>query len=243
MSNDCESADRPGTYVLAARDYGDVVHLENPSVIERILSGTQQEATAYVSDLLRSGISKYIIAGPKVAMAAITVQALNDLWKQVSEWRKAGRIPEDFSGRKRGYQSWVELLREIDSNPTDSDRLDAVKAMFLAVNRPDANDGSQILAYQLFQISKRLTGGDLLVLKAAHGTEGAGHESAQNWLAKVANFQGHGVSALVEQHERVLVENGLLSPRFDQNLRVNGARLTDLGQAFCRDLQNYEANG
>lgn len=249
MSDDSQGITRPGSYVLAGRDYADIVHLENPSVIERMLSGTRQEATAYVSDLLRSGISKYIIAGPKVAMAAITVQALNDFWEQVSEWRRQRKLPEDLSGRKRGYQSWVELLREIETSPTDSDRLDAMKAMFLVVNSPDANDGTQILAYQLFQISKKLSSGDLLVLKAAYADKGnaKGHESARDWLVRTANFLGHGATALIEQHERVLVGYGLLSPRINPDQFGNGlavilenGRLTDLGVAFCRIIENYD---
>jgi hypothetical protein len=56
------------SYVLADRDFADVAHLENPSVIERILSGTRTEGLAYVRALLQSGISKYVLAGPKVAI-------------------------------------------------------------------------------------------------------------------------------------------------------------------------------
>lgn len=53
------------SYVLAARDYADIAHLANPSVIERILSGTRSEGLAYVGALLQSGVSRYVLAGPK----------------------------------------------------------------------------------------------------------------------------------------------------------------------------------
>jgi hypothetical protein len=99
-----------------------------------------------------------------------------------------------------------------------------------------------ILAYQLFGIAKKLTSGELLVLKAAREVHGSGHEAAQNWLAKTANASGHGLTALIALHEQVLVDNGLLSPRFDQNLRVDlqNDRLTDLGRAFCKNIDDYQ---
>jgi hypothetical protein len=167
------------TYVISDRDYADITHLENPSVIERILSRSRSEATAYIGKLLQSGVPRYMMAGPKVAITAATIEALGDLWKEVSAWRTAGRIPEDFSGRESGHQTWVELLVEIDSNPTDAERLKAMKAMFLAANRVSATDGQSILAYQLFGIAKKLSSGDLLVLKATRHIHG-GSETLWN---------------------------------------------------------------
>ena len=168
-----EGSDKPigvpePSYVLANRDYADIAHLENPGVIDRILSGTRSEGLVYVSALLQSGLSRYVVAGPKVAVTAMAIEALADLSRELSAWRNAGTIPEDFSGRPSGYQTWVDLLREIDSNPVDGERLKAMKAMFLAANRVNASDGESILAYQLFQIAKKLTSGQLLLLKAAY---------------------------------------------------------------------------
>ena len=175
------------SYVLADRDYADIAHLENPTVIERVFARSRGEAAAYVGSLLESGVLRYALTGPKVAFTAMVIEALGDLCREIAAWKKDGRIPEDFSGRKWGYQSWVELLREIDSNPVDSDRLKALMAMFLAANNPGAGEAEQILAYQLFQVAKKLSSGDLLVLKAALTLpRTSGHDSAQNWLAKIA---------------------------------------------------------
>ena len=38
--------------------------------------------------------------------------------------------------------------------------------MFLAANKVNASDAEKILGYQLFQIARRLTSNELLVLKA-----------------------------------------------------------------------------
>jgi len=168
MAEDDKTPPAEQTYVLVARDYADIAHLDNPSVIERILSRSRTEKVAYVSALITSGLSKLVLSGPKVALAAMTTEALTDFGQEVSEWIKQRRIPEDFSGRPSGYQTWVELLQEIDSNPVDAERLRAMKAMFLAANRINVTDGESMAAYQLFQIAKRLTSGQLLLLNAAH---------------------------------------------------------------------------
>jgi hypothetical protein len=41
--------------------------------------------------------------------------------------------------------------------------------MFYGVNKVNAGDGERIAAYQLFQIAKKLTSGQLLYLKASYG--------------------------------------------------------------------------
>jgi hypothetical protein len=218
---DKPASPREPSYVLAERDYADIAHLENPSVIERVLSGSRSEATAYVSALLQSGITRYILAGPRVAFTAMAVEALTDLSREVSAWRKSGKIPEDFSGRASGYQTWVELLRELDLNPVDVDRLRAMKAMFLAANNVNATDGDSIVAYQLFQVAKKLNSGELFLLRAIYRgfASGSGPTGAtvkvQEWAQVMAARMGHQLSALVLRDERALVDQGLISARLN----------------------------
>lgn len=238
------------SYVLAERDYADIAHLQNPSVIERVLSRSRSEAAAYIGNLLQSGVPRYVLAGPRVAYTAMAIEALSDLWREVSAWRKAGTIPEDFSGREPGHQTWVELLVEIDSNPTDTERLKAMKAMFLAANKVGGTEGESVVAYQLFQIAKKLTSGHLLLLKVIYEKYKAGDwkrngetSNARTWLLTMANKQGHSLAALVEQNERGLMEYGIITPRqisgqLQQVLEEN-ARLTDLGIRFYENIQNY----
>lgn len=247
-----DNSDKPvvpkSSYVLAARDYADIAHLENPSVIERVLSRSRSELTAYIGDLLQSGVPRYVLAGPKVAFTAMAVEALSDLWREVSAWRKAGTFPEDFAGRESGRQTLVELLVEIDSNPIDAERLKAMKAMFLAANKIDATDEREsILAYQLFQIAKTLKSGQLLLLAACYAAFRSGNFQrnetmpAATWTSKMANNVGHGLTALVEQDEKVLIGSGLLNARRNMELQVSehNARLTDLGIKFCQNLDEY----
>jgi hypothetical protein len=252
MADDGKSAAlTESSYVLVARDYADIAHLENPGVIERILLSSRTEKVAYVSALLTSGLSKYALAGPKVAFAAMAVEALTDFGREVSEWIRIGRLPEDFSGRLSGYQTWVELLQEIDSNPIDADRLKAMKAMFLAANDVKATDQSSVLAYQLFQIAKGLSSSQLLLLRGVRGwhldyirgPRTGGSMPTVQWREAMAQRLGHKLSALIIRDEHKLVEYGLIAPSGDAqeiNVPLVDARMTDLGIKFCQNLETYQ---
>jgi len=179
-------------------------------------------------------------------------EALTDFGKEVSEWIKEGNIPEDFSGRPSGYQTWVELLQEIDSNPVDADRLKAMKAMFLAANRVNASDGESIVAYQLFRIAKELNSGELLLLKMvfhAFKTKSIPQTpmlslNANNWRSAMANNLGHGLSALVRKQESALVEHNLISPVVMsgqlETIVGDPSRISDLGIRFCENIEKYQ---
>jgi hypothetical protein len=238
--------------VLAERDYTDIAHLENPSVIERVLSTSRREATAYIGKLLTSGLPRYVLAGPHVAVTAMAIEALTDLGREVSAWPTAGKIPDDFSGRPSGYQTWVDLLREIDSNPVDADRLKAMKAMFLAAIRIGVTDGESLLAYQLFQVAKGLTSGQLLLLRTVYsnylnylrGPRTGGSIATREWQAMLAKNLGHGLSALVGQDERKLVEQGLIASwtnREEHMVPLMDGRMTDMGIKFCENVEKYQA--
>jgi hypothetical protein len=209
-------------------------------------------------------ITGALAAGPKVwtVMTGHIVQGMlkgklfQQVSKEIKELRDKGKIPDDFADEKKykyGFKSWVELLTVIDEETPDADRLEALKAMFFAVNRTNAADGERIVAYQLFQIAKKLTSGELLLLKVIHETYKAGglprtplSTAASNWRSQMANRLGHGLSALVEQNERALAEYSLIMPivmsgqlqtiRDDEN-----ARLSDLGIRFCKNIETYNA--
>ncbi len=121
-----------------------------------------------------------------------------------------------------------------------------MKAMFLAANRIAATDGDSLLAYQLFQIAKRLKSGQLMLLKVCYGIAQAGNAPRQFldnflWLSDVAGRLGHKLTALMDQDARVLVDCGLLSPITGiGGVNEKNGRLTDLGVRFCQNVESYD---
>jgi hypothetical protein len=114
--------------------------------------------------------------------------------------------------------------------------------MFLVSNKINASDGEKILGYQLFQIAKHLSSNELLVLKTAFVLQDTNQNTAspisqRDWVSGVARVLGHNLSALVRHADKVLVEAELLEPGI--NYSVSGHRLTDLGVAFCKNIESY----
>jgi hypothetical protein len=91
--------------------------------------------------------------------------------------------------------------------------------MFYAVNRINANDVQRILAYQLFQIAKKLTSGELLLLKTVFEAHCSGtfnsvtSQKLIGWAQDMAGRAGHGVAALVMRDGLTLEQQGLITAR------------------------------
>jgi hypothetical protein len=197
-------------------------------------------------------------AGTRLAQAALKGRVFQQFERELRYLRDKGKIPDDFPEKKLGYQSWVELLTILDEELPDEDRLEALKAMFYAVNKVGTTDAQKILAYQLFRISAKLTSGELLLLRAVFDAYGTGtfakseRVTLSGWATDMSNRLGHGLSALVVKDQNALVEQGLISPRIDvatgahqlqqQWVDMLHARITDLGIRFCENVKTYQTD-
>lgn len=199
-----------------------------------------------VTGALALGHSDAILVGGRLVQATLKGKLLKQVAREIKVLIEKGRIKEDYANSKYGFKSLVELLEFIDSEVPDEDRLQAVKAMFVAINAVDAKEGEELVNYQLLQISKKLSGGQILVLKATYDIEkekayaGMGL-AADEWLRRIASRLGHNLIALIEQDEAALIRNGLITDRVhaDRSGIRDPNRLTDLGFRFCEVLVQY----
>ena len=100
--------------IRAPRDYADIIHLADPSVIERVfLSKSREERVQYVLDLLTSGFSKFVLAGPKVAVTLMAQEALTNLINEVSGWIRGGRIPKRIYRQTICVPTWVGFFKKL----------------------------------------------------------------------------------------------------------------------------------
>jgi len=211
---------------------------------------------------IAEAITGALAAGPKAwtLMTGHIVQGVlqGKLYQQVSreikELREKGKIPDDFADEgkyKYGFKSWVDLLKTIDEKPPDADLLEALMAMFYGANKVNGTDSQKMLSYRLLQIARRLNSGELLLLRTLY--DAFKHQDYQQqfmglpqWASKIAGLQGHNLSALVLKDEHALVEEELISgyanagtTAIGQSVLENNARLSDLGIAFCQNIQTY----
>jgi hypothetical protein len=123
--------------------------------------------------------------------------------------------------------------------------------MFFAVNKVNTTDAERIVAYQLFEIAKRLTSGQLLYLKACYELFRTGAYAkdtvqpirVEDWMRTVGNQLGHGVLGLLEKDDIALMQHGLVIQRQTHpgaTIHTYKAHLTDLGITFCENIQTYE---
>lgn len=190
-------------------------------------------------------------AGCRIAQAAFKGRVFQQFANEFNYLRRTGKIPDDFAKEKYGYKSWVELLTVLDEELPDEDRLEALNAMFYSVNKIDLADGERIANYQLFQIAKRLTSSQLLLLKVAHeratkaGFKEESSLGSHRWLEMMANRVGHGIAGLVEQDERVLMQYRLLTGRSwsdESGINDGNGRLTPLAFKFLENIKTYRTD-
>jgi hypothetical protein len=139
---------------------------------------------------------------------------------------------------------WAELIKIIDEECPDGERLEALKAMFYVVNKINASDAEQIQAYQLWQIAKKMNSAELILLRVIND-EGypAPNNQRTDWERYIADKSGLGILELVALHEKGLAEQRLILPRFDYSTgagRRNNAVVTSLGRVLCTNIQTYQ---
>jgi len=247
------------SYILKPKDAALIVKLQDPTELQRLMENPIQVIAEVVSGYFASGNGYLAQAGFRIVQGAFKAGLFEQLDRELSELRKRGKLPDDFSGNKNGYKSWIELLSILDEEIPDEDRLEALKAMFFAVNKVGIDDRQRVLNYQLFQITKRLTSGELLLMKAVYEAyrnsefSGTGQMYLEGWARSMSSRLGHGLASLVVRDSNALEQQGLINARLavgnmpvaasaasDHMVNPAQARITDLGIRFCENLQTYQ---
>jgi len=234
--------------VITPKDPASIIKLQDPTVIEQLLENPPVVLAEVLAGWFSTGNGFMVAAGCRVAQAAFKGKVFRQFARELKYLREKGKIADDFREKKYGAKSWVELLTILDDETPDENRLDALKAMFYSVNKINAADGERIANYQLFQIAKKLTSGQLLYLKASYEclttrdfTLGQMAET-RRWLSKIGNKLGHDVIGLLEQDDTALISHGLLTERYypdKSGIMETDAHMTPLGIRFRQNIEEY----
>jgi hypothetical protein len=237
---------------------GDLLLPENADELAKFMDEPLPAIAEAITGAFAAGPKAWMVMGGRIVQGILKGRLFQQVSREIRELRDKGRIPEDFADEKKykyGFKSWVELFTVIDEETPDADRLEALKAMFYSVNKMNATDGERTVAYQLFQITKKLTSGELLYLRACYDIykigdykKGSGLSDSRQWFAKVGNKLGHQVIGLMDRDDLALAEYGLLTPRYHPDksgINENDGHLSQLGIMLCRNVETYrlEASG
>ncbi len=137
--------------------------IKNPNTIGvlELLTGVISTAVAKPSDL--------ILSGGRLTQALFKGSLYQQLYTEVHKYRREGKISDENLNSKYGKNIFVELMRTIDEAGLDDEKFDALKAIFLNSISHKTDKQSQVLAYQYFQVLKKLSSLNILILKTVYG--------------------------------------------------------------------------
>lgn len=229
---------------------GELIPFRDPDLLSEFLNQPATKIAEAITGALSLNKSEVIMTGGRIIQGAIKGKAMKQLGRELKELIERGKIKEDYAETKYGFKSLAEILEYIDQEFPDEDRLIAVKALFFSIISKKTNEAEEIKNYQLFQMVKKLTSSQLLLLKAIGETYISGEHkastlgtNAHNWLKLMASKIGHNITDLIENDEIVLVENRIITPRqLGDKSAINptNARLTDLGININEIIETYK---
>jgi hypothetical protein len=230
--------------VTVLRDYSDVAKLQEPGVLEAFLEHPLTSALETITGAFAVGGKGMGLAAGRFAQGIVKGKMYEQLASEIRVLRKAGKIPENLGETKHGLYTWAELMKIIDEECPDEDRLEAIKAMFYAVNKVRPADHKAILEYQLWQIAKSLNSGELLLLKAILERGGTPVNHRRDWSAILAKDSGLQLGELVELQEVNLARMRLITEyrAGDSPQQFFDNRLTQLGRQFCANIDIYKVD-
>lgn len=232
-----------------------LVKIDNVKSLAAFLQKPVIKMAEALTGILASNKSELVLSTGRLVQASIKFQLLTQLGKELEEYVKKGKIKEDYFSTDRDKSALSELLKFIDEEAPDEERFRAMKSLFLTSISKATPASDQALAYELMQICKKLTAGEILVLKAAfdivngrldQSMPSVDHSTtnANDWLNIISHQLGHVIPSLVEVHEKNLIGLKLISDRTHSDRsgvgRTQHFRLTTLGYKLCEFITKYE---
>jgi len=111
--------------------------------------------------------SSFILSGGRLTQALFKGKFQQQLFSEIQKYRLEGKIPDEKLDSSHGRTIFIELMRIIDEETLDEKKFEALKSIFFKSVQKDTDEHSQMLAYQYFQVGKKLSSLDILILKTA----------------------------------------------------------------------------
>lgn len=219
--------------VLPPRKDYDIVKLQEPTVLEEFLEHPLTASLEAITGAFANGSKGLMVSAGRIAQGLVRGQIYEGLAYEWRRLREAGKLPDNLGETKHGLHTWAELMKIIDDECPDADRLQALKAAFYAVNKMNASDKERISAYQIWHIAKRMTSGEVILLKTVYDQSHRMHDGQNAQFEKVlAEETGFGNLELLHLHGVKLSESALVSG--------HGFLITTLGKKLIEMIRNYD---
>lgn len=175
--------------------------------------------------------------------AGAKMNLLKQVMVEAEEFRKKGKINEDYLKTDEAHACFSDLLDAIDKTPPDPKRYDAIRTAFLKImGRAETGRGG-VYAQQMMRAVYDLSAGEIVILATIYNMGNGANDQINVWHSDVASASGILRIEIVEGIEQTLMAKRLILPRVDEPktypLRVERItfgsrnRLTIFGQEVC----------
>ena len=226
-----------------------LIEIDNEKSIMNFLQQPTVKIAEVLTGVLSSGMSDHKLSAGQLLQALIKGKLFTQLGRELQKYKNKGEIKEDYFKSDKNRMSFYELLKFIDEDVPDEERFRAMKSIFLKSISKDAKEEDEEMAYEIMQICKKLSSGELIVLRTAYNMvqkneHNNGLGGAKDWLDIIAQQIGHSIPSLVEVHEEKLMKLKLVSGRTYSDKsgfeRTKYFRLTELGYKLCEFISKYK---
>jgi hypothetical protein len=230
--------------VTAPRDYADIAKLTEPLILDQFLERPADEVLDIIMGAFIVGREGLVKSGKRLALGLLKGRMYKQFAEEIKCLKDTAKLSDDFAEGKNGFHTWAELMSIIDDECPDADRLEALKAMFYAVNKVNSTDQEKIQAYQLWNLTKQLNSGEIFLLRVIKQEMNflMGVNGYRGWSNHLAQKTGYLVTGLIDIQEKQLTEHFLLTPRTNADssgITNSMGRLTDLGLKLCDNIETY----
>lgn len=205
-----------------------------------------------------------IITDPHLVMIKIA-QKLGSFYlakfgKEYNERHAKDEIKSKDFKTEKPILLFNDLLKIIDEGSLDEERFRAMKSIFFSGISKDSTQQDEVLAYEFMQTAKKLSGTEVLILKAnfeitkENISKTVSNEALKNgrsrrapWRAVIVQQMGsEDFDGVIIRYEKNLELLGLISPRIedtrfpDDFVPTQKFRLTNTGYKFCEFMTKYE---
>jgi len=227
----------------------ELINLDSEKSVMNFLQQPTVKIAEVLTGILSSNIKDHKLSAGQLVQALIKGKLFTQLGRELQKYKNKGEIKEDYFESDKNRMSFYELLKFIDEDVPDEERFKAMKSIFLKSISKGAKEEDEEMAYEIMQICKRLSSGDLIILKAVYdmvqkNKHNNGQRGAKEWLDIIAQQIGHNIPSLVEVHEERLMKLKLISDRIHSDKsgfeRTKYFRLTELGYKLCEFISKYK---
>ena len=226
-----------------------IVKFDKPEDILNFIKDPSK-ITAAVFGALASEKSEWILSTGRILQAGLKLRMFKQIGEEINSYIEKGTIKENFLEKDINQFSFYELLKFIDEETPDEERVRAMKSIFFSSVTPKSDSAHEQLAYEFMQICKELSSSEILILKASVSLFKKGvfnlnaGDSRDGWFSNLAKEIGHNIPALVAKYEDHLMSLKLIEQKVYNDgsgfRKTPYGRLTESGFQLCKFITEFQ---